>query len=77
MGAVANTIDNKLRTRFAPSRLAIEDESHKHAGHVGHREGGETCVVCLDQASEPAGSLVWIEWEGEKAVRGGWGLSGV
>ena len=42
MGAMAMTIDNKLRERFAPANLAIEDESHKHRGHVGHREGGET-----------------------------------
>jgi BolA protein len=42
MGAVATTIDNKLRQRFSPVRLHIEDESHKHAGHVGHREAGET-----------------------------------
>ena len=42
MGAVANAIDNKLRTRFAPLRLTIEDESSKHRGHSGHREGGES-----------------------------------
>jgi BolA family transcriptional regulator, general stress-responsive regulator len=42
MGAVAKTIDNKLRTRFAPARLLIEDESSRHEGHAGHREGGET-----------------------------------
>jgi BolA protein len=42
MGAVAITIDNKLRARFAPSRLAIEDESSRHHGHAGYREGGET-----------------------------------
>ncbi len=42
MGVVANAIDNKLRTRFAPSRLNIEDESSKHRGHAGHREGGES-----------------------------------
>ena len=42
MGAVANTIDNKLRSRFAPLRLSIEDESSRHRGHAGHREGGET-----------------------------------
>ena len=42
MGAVANAIDNKLRARFAPSRLDIEDESSKHRGHAGHREGGES-----------------------------------
>ena len=42
MGAVAATIDNKLRARFAPARLSIEDESSKHHGHAGWREGGET-----------------------------------
>ena len=42
MGKVANTIDNKLRTEFAPVRLAIEDESSRHHGHAGWREGGET-----------------------------------
>jgi BolA protein len=42
MGAVANAIDNKLRIRFSPSRLSIEDESSKHRGHAGHREGGES-----------------------------------
>lgn len=42
MGAVANTIDNKLRSRFAPSRLSVEDESSRHRGHAGYREGGET-----------------------------------
>jgi len=42
MGAMANAIDNKLRTRFAPLRLSIEDDSAKHRGHAGYREGGET-----------------------------------
>ena len=42
MGAVANAIDNKLRTRFAPTRLAVEDESARHRGHAGYREGGES-----------------------------------
>jgi BolA protein len=42
MGAVANAIDNKLRARFAPLRLEIEDDSARHRGHAGYREGGET-----------------------------------
>ena len=42
MGAVASAIDNKLRTRFEPTRLNIEDESARHRGHAGHREGGES-----------------------------------
>ena len=42
MGAVANAIGNKLRARFAPQRLSIEDESSRHRGHAGYREGGES-----------------------------------
>jgi BolA protein len=42
MGAIAMAIDNKLRMRFAPQRLSIEDESSRHRGHSGYREGGES-----------------------------------
>lgn len=42
MGAIANAIDNKLRARFAPQRLSIADDSARHRGHAGHREGGES-----------------------------------
>jgi BolA protein len=35
-------IDKKLRAGFAPTRLAVEDESSRHHGHAGWREGGET-----------------------------------
>ncbi len=35
-------IEQKLTARLAPSQLEIEDESHLHAGHAGHRPGGET-----------------------------------
>ncbi|HZX82926.1 MAG TPA: BolA family protein [Reyranella sp.] len=42
MGKVANAIDNKLRAEFAPVRLAVEDESSRHHGHSGYREGGES-----------------------------------
>jgi BolA family transcriptional regulator, general stress-responsive regulator len=40
--SVADTISRKLTERFAPSRLDIVDESHRHAGHSGARPGGET-----------------------------------
>jgi BolA protein len=42
MGAIANAIDNKLRARFTPQQLVIHDDSERHRGHAGHREGGET-----------------------------------
>jgi BolA protein len=40
--AVAETIRAKLEAAFAPSHLDIRDESDRHVGHAGHREGGET-----------------------------------
>jgi BolA family transcriptional regulator, general stress-responsive regulator len=38
----ADTITRKLTEAFAPQSLKVEDESHQHAGHAGHREGGQT-----------------------------------
>jgi BolA protein len=37
-----NLITAKLREAFAPMSLRVEDESDRHAGHAGHRPGGET-----------------------------------
>ena len=40
--AVADTIERKLTEALAPQRLNIVDDSEKHKGHAGYREGGET-----------------------------------
>ena len=40
--SVAETIEQKLRERFAPTRLQVTDDSARHAGHAGARAGGET-----------------------------------
>lgn len=39
---VADMMRNKLNAAFAPQRLQIVDESHRHAGHAGARPEGET-----------------------------------
>jgi BolA protein len=39
---VAETMRRKLTDAFAPTHLAITDDSHRHAGHSGARPGGET-----------------------------------
>jgi BolA protein len=33
-------IETKLRESFAASYVLVVDESHRHAGHAGAREGG-------------------------------------
>jgi BolA family transcriptional regulator, general stress-responsive regulator len=40
--ATRDLITKKLTTAFDPERLDVVDESHQHAGHAGHRPGGET-----------------------------------
>jgi BolA protein len=39
---IAERIRTKLEAGLAPRRLAVFDDSHRHAGHAGAREGGET-----------------------------------
>ena len=38
----ADIISEKLTQAFAPQSLKVEDESHRHEGHAGHRPGGQT-----------------------------------
>ena len=41
-GTVAATIEKKLREGLRPVRVEIIDDSERHRGHSGWREGGET-----------------------------------
>jgi BolA protein len=42
MGDVAERIRNKLQAAFDPERIDVIDDSARHAGHAGAREGGES-----------------------------------
>ena len=39
---VAESIRSKLTEGLAPTQLEIVDDSARHAGHAGARDGGET-----------------------------------
>lgn len=56
MGAIIDAIQNKLTTAFQPTRLEIVDDSHRHAGHAGAREGGESHFNVTIQAAAFAGA---------------------
>lgn len=53
-GPVARSLRAKLEAAFAPERLEIVDDSARHAGHAGAREGGEShfTVVVVSAAFE-------------------------
>ena len=42
MAQVAARMRSKLEAALAPTLLEIDDDSAKHAGHAGAREGGES-----------------------------------
>ncbi|MBM3535349.1 MAG: BolA family transcriptional regulator [Alphaproteobacteria bacterium] len=52
---VADSIRRKLTEALQPSRLIVEDESHRHAGHAGARPEGETHFRVTMVASAFAG----------------------
>jgi BolA protein len=39
---IKEIIINKLHEAFTPESLEVQDESHLHEGHAGHRPGGGT-----------------------------------
>jgi BolA protein len=39
---VADIMTEKLTAAFCPESVRVEDESHRHEGHAGHRPGGQT-----------------------------------
>lgn len=50
MGAISEAIHAKLTAAFQPEVLEIADDSARHQGHAGHREGGESHFNLLIQA---------------------------
>ncbi len=42
MGTVADRLRSKLDQALSPQQLEIHDDSAKHSGHAGAREGGES-----------------------------------
>ena len=52
---MADTIAGKLGQALSPHEIEVLDVSHKHAGHSGWREGGETHFEVMIRADIFAG----------------------
>jgi BolA protein len=53
---MADRIERKLRAALAPEALIVTDDSAKHHGHAGSREGGETHFSVAISAQAFAGN---------------------
>lgn len=53
------TVTEQIRTRleaaFSPTRLEVVDDSERHRGHAGYRDGGESHFTVLIRAPGFAG----------------------
>lgn len=59
-----------------PAWLLCGHSHERLAATLRHREGPPTRVACLDEAAEPEGALLWMEWQDGEARRVGWGVDG-
>lgn len=55
-GPVAAEIARRLTAALAPTRLAVIDDSHRHAGHAGHDPRGESHFTVEITAAAFAGA---------------------
>jgi BolA protein len=55
MGAVAESLRAKLTAAFSPSSLQVDDDSARHAGHAGARQGGESHFNVVIESTAFAG----------------------
>ena len=53
---IADEIHAVLTSAFQPTRLQVTDESEKHRGHAGYREGGESHFQ-VDMAAQAFGPM--------------------
>lgn len=53
--AMSEILRAKLAEAFAPEHLKVIDESERHRGHAGWREGGETHFRVVMRAASLAG----------------------
>ena len=58
MATRVQKIEEILKQAFSPERLQVEDDSAKHAGHAGARQGGGHYQVLLVAAAFSGKSLV-------------------
>ena len=56
MGAIFEAIHHKLNAAFSPTRLEVQDDSDRHAGHAGATPGGESHFNVLIEAQAFAGT---------------------
>jgi Icc-related predicted phosphoesterase len=73
---MGNPLTRALADEMQPQWLLCGHSHERFAATLHHPEGAQTRVACLDEAAEPDGAVLWMEWSGGRATRVGWGIDG-
>lgn len=73
---MGNAVTRGLVEAVRPQWLLCGHSHRAFAASLPLPGGGATRVACLDQAARPDGCLFWLEVEGRRTLRAGWGVSG-
>ncbi len=73
---MGNPLTRALVDEVQPQWLFCGHSHERFAATLHHPGGGQTRVVCLDEAAEPEGAVLWMEWKDGQAIRVGWGIDG-
>jgi hypothetical protein len=72
---MGNRVAQELIAKLGPPWAFCGHSHLPWAGTVSHKDGRESRVVCLDQATRSEAALFWVEWQGREPMRAGWGAS--
>jgi len=73
---MGNPLTRTVADEVQPQWLLCGHSHERFAATLNHGGGAQTRVACLDEAAEPEGSVLWMEWSGGQARRVGWGIDG-
>jgi len=73
---MGNPVTRSLVDEVQPHWLLCGHSHERFAATLHHPDGVQTRVACLDEAAEPDGAVLWMEWSRGQAVRVGWGIDG-
>lgn len=73
---MGNPLTRSVADEVRPQWLLCGHSHERFAATLHHPGGVQTRVACLDEAGEPDGAVLWMEWSRGQATRVGWGIDG-
>jgi hypothetical protein len=73
---MGNPLTRAIVDEVRPQWLLCGHSHERFAATLHHGAGAQTWVACLDEAAEPDGALLWMEWRNGQVLRVGWGIDG-